>query len=655
MTYSFRIKATRWLTDKNWEDTLRFFAAQRSAIDEMCLIIHEFMGWFSPMEALQPEAELMGARMRHARALGYASAGINIGSTLGHADPVGDWSPEFTLPRAMGPDGTEATHCPCPNAPEFRAYIRAKYALFAAQEPDFIWVDDDLRGSHHGVIYPCFCPTCLERFGQGLDREALVRRLNDPAEGALRRAMVAFNADTLTDVCREIGEAVRAVDERIELGLMTIGSSHSTWGGHALAREMRALGAVRGRPGHGFYHDTVPRAIYDKIMDVGRQVRDYPKEVRDIQYELDSYPNIILDKSARTTLNEVLLADMMGCNGTAFLAIKRTEGALGEFAPLLQALAEQRPLCEALIELAAGLPLAGFWPADDNALMGKRAVDERGWFWEGGEYDIQRPNALLEIGIPLSPDPANSCGTLLARRIAEAFSDAELRGMLSRGVLLDSQALQVLWGRGLGELTGAKPGKQVLGGAFETLTDHPFNADFAGEQRDALVEPADGLCALDLLPGAEALARIVSYDERDLGVCQSAFTNALGGRVVVASYPPWRRNGTLAKRSQLLALAEWLAGGALPIRVETFSRVAPFIRMSADGSRWLAVLVNSSLDRSPELTVRVRGTADSAWLLDPPCSQPLKVCAGRITVPSLPPWQAVVLASHEAGQIRPVR
>ena len=61
--------------------------------------------------------------------------------------------------------------------------MKAKYQLFARAKPDFIWVDDDVRQSHHSVTYPCFCPICLGMFGRGNDRAALVKRMNDPADG----------------------------------------------------------------------------------------------------------------------------------------------------------------------------------------------------------------------------------------------------------------------------------------------------------------------------------------------------------------------------------------------------------------------------------------------------------------------------------------
>ena len=529
--------------------------------------------------------------------------------------------------------------------------MKAKYQLFARAKPDFIWVDDDLRQSHHGVTYPCFCPICLEMFGRGNDRAALVKRMNDPAEVELRRAWVEFNAATLESVCKDIGDAVRAVDPAIELGLMTIGSSHSTHGGHALDRWTAALGAVRGRPGHGFYWDDAPRGIYNKALDVGRQTRDYAPAVTNVQYELENYPYVALDKADRTVLNEVYLAVMMGCNGVAFNALKATTGTLEDFQPLVAAIAAERPAWESLIAHVAGLPAVGFWPADDNALMGKRAVDSTGWFWEGGVYNIHQPNPLVEMGIPLTPASRVSCGTLLAGRIAEAFTDVELRALLARGVLMDSSALEVLWSRGLGEFTGVRPGKKVLGGAVETLTAHALNGRFPGDSRDALMEPADNVRALELVqPGAAELARLTGYDGRDHGCCLSVYENALGGRVAVSSYVPWRRLGSLCKRSQLTELADWLGYDKVPVRIDAFRRVAPFVRMSGDGGHYAVLLLNSTLDTAEPFELRVRATAQKAALVTPDGALSLAVLPGegevRVAVPALGPWQpAVILGS----------
>jgi hypothetical protein len=191
----------------------------------------------------------------------------------------------------------------------------------------------------------------------------------------------------------------------------------------------------------------------------------------------------------------------------------------------------------------------------------------------------------------------------------------------------------------------------VLGGAVETLTAHALNGRFAGDNRDALMDAADNVRGLDLVsPGAAELARLTGYDGRDHGCCLSVYVNPLGGRVAVSSYVPWRRLGTLGKRSQLTELADWLAYGRMPVRIDDFRRVAPFVRMSADGARYAVVLLNSTLDAAAPFELRVRATAPRAMLVTPQGSVPLAVLPGdgevRVAVPTLGPWQpAVILGS----------
>jgi len=335
----------------------------------------------------------------------------------------------------------------------------------------------------------------------------------------------------------------------------------------------------------------------------------------------------------------------------AFNVLKGTPGTLEDYQPLVAAIAAERPAWELLVAHVAGLPASGFWPADDNHLMGKRAVDSSGWFWEGGAYDIHQPNPVAEQGIPLTPARAASCGTLLAGKVAEAFTDDELRELLARGVMLDSTALAVLWARGLGELTGVRLGEPVRGGAYETLTAHALNGRFAGDSRDALMDSADNTRVLERIdPQAAELARLTGHDGRDHGCCLSVYENALGGRVAVSTYATWRRLGSLCKRSQLTAVADWLSRGKLPVVIDAFRRVAPFARMSSDGSRYAIVLLNSTLDTAEPFVLRVRASARNAALVTSAGPTALEVAPGegevRVGVPALGPWQtAVILGS----------
>lgn len=647
---AYRIGVGQWGPGPQFRRLLDLLAENRQGVDEISLFDEDFPRPAAvPLETLAPIYDAMAGRIKQLREAGFR-AGINVICTLGHQNVTGVPLPKLPVQPMVGHDGKVSNACVCPNSTEFHAYIKERYRLAARAKPDFVWVDDDFRSSHHGVLYPCFCPICMKKFGRERTREALVAKLNAPANIELRRAWTEFCAASLESVAADIGGAVRQVDPAIEVGLMTIGYSHSTYGGYAFPRWMKAMGARRGRPGHGFYTDDAPRTILSKTFDVGREVRDYPPAVTTVEYELENFPYIELDKAAQTVLNESTLAIMMGCTGVAFNALKERIGTLEDYQPLMRAIRAERPVWEGLLKAAPGLPLAGFWPADTPMLMTNRTVGAAGWFREGREHNIQRPNQLAEIGLPLTPDRRSACGVILAGKVAEAFSDEELKSMLAGAVLMDGDALEVLWARGLGELTGVKPGDKYPEAVTETFTDHKLNGADRGDGREAMVQPADNVRSLlPLAPQVESLSSLVRYDGKECGSCLSIFTNRLNGRVAVASYAPWRQLGRGAKRRQMLALADWLCSGRLPVVIEQTARIAPFVRMSPDGKHIAVVLFNLALDPSGPLMLRLRAQPRQVFLLTAEAWKPLSARqtgeGTTLEIPSIPAWQTAVLVS----------
>ncbi len=395
-----------------------------------------------------------------------------------------------------------------------------------------------------------------------------------------------------------------------------------------------------------------------KALNVARQVRDSPSGVRTIAYELENAPYITLDKSVRTMINECTLALMMGCNGFALNVLNRYEGSLEDFHPHLQAIAAERSRWKTLVDSSSGLPLAGFWPADHPMLMANRVLDEQGWFIKHGDYNIQAPNQLFEMGIPFAVDPAHAQATILAGRVAEAFTTEELRDMLSKSVMLDPFALDVLWERGLGELTGVKPGGDVQLGygklhrvaVTERFTGHPLNGPDAGFVREAYtaIPERPGILVF-VSEGVIDLSRLIRHDGTDLGSCMTLYTNELGGHVAVSSYAPWNKIGLGPKRRQLIAVADWLSEGRLPVIIDETVRVAPFARQSTDG-RVVAVLFNTSLDATGSLTLRLRASPSEVSQVSDEGFRPLgtRVSPGEtvVEVPSIPPWSSITLVGY---------
>jgi hypothetical protein len=288
-------------------------------VDEIALFFGNMVIWhaYEPMESLTEKAALVRKRILELRAEGFVNIGVNVWPTFGSESQGWEQCPPLPFQPAVSFDGSIAHSTACIQTPEFLAYVQKKYALVSEIYPDFIWIEDDTRMADLGIAFPCFCDTCLSAFDAGSwkSRKELVAALDSPGQGALRGKWIEFNTAKLENLCSKIRQAVHGVDPRIDLGWMTVGPTHSTYSGRYVGRCAQVLGGRRGRPGHGFYTDEKPRDLIGKALEVGRQLREYPPNLVDIQYEYEDFPCIVLNKSLQTIANEITLALAMGCTG----------------------------------------------------------------------------------------------------------------------------------------------------------------------------------------------------------------------------------------------------------------------------------------------------------------------------------------------------
>jgi hypothetical protein len=610
---AWRIGVPCYEPAENLTPLLAFFADFMPIVEEMAFFETITHHLYIPLDKFADRATSLGHALKVVKRAGVPSAGINVLTTMGHINEAWDYMPPLPMQPMVGHDGSVSRGCACPNTPELREYVRAKYTMVAEQSPDFVWVDDDIRMNNHGVSWACFCPTCLALFaeetGRTFTREALVAAFNDPAEGDVRSAWIDHNVSSIESLMADVEAAIHAVDPAIITGLMTAGPGWTTYNGVAFDRWHRALKATKCRPGGGFYSDERPLGMVEKAMEVGRQIAVLPPEITDVQYELEDFPYAVIKKSATAFISECTLALASGCNGIAFNALGVWDSAYGDFRRYLEAITAVRPVWEQFVAHADGLPTVGLWPAWSPRYMARKSVHP-GEEWLAGDGAPMRPGVFAEIGLPFCTDtPADAA--VLSGRIIEAFDDDELRDIFSRGVMIDSPALDILTERGLADLTGVRIAHRYDNGLKEVLTDDPLNGASAGHVRDCRIEFwGDARGMADVLeptaPGVRELARMETYLYDDRGTCMTAFENSLGGRVVVMGYAPWIFFHSGAKRAQLFNLADWVTRGKLPVRVDDVVPLLPFARFNADRTRGSVVLLNACLDPLPPTTVHVR-------------------------------------------------
>lgn len=658
-TISLRIGTPYW-RDAAWRKRLlAALRAYRETIEEVALFTsatHPPLPLATVRELAAEAAEILP----EFRAAGL-SAGINHLATIGHLNENLAHSLNEPWTRLTDIDGAVEEGNYCPNDPEFRQYVHDSYVALARAQPDFIWVDDDVRLQGHGkVIHACFCDRCLALFsaesGHSWTREELreVFGSGTPAERlAMRKLWLAHNRRTMRELLAHIRAAVDAVDPTLPVGLMT---GENFYSGCAYDEWARTLAGAQGtsvmwRPGGGFYTDDWTAGLLCKAHSIGRQVATLPAVVVDIQSEIENFPYQRLKKAASTLALEVAAYIGAGCTGAALNCIGFVDAdPEREYLPYFDAVRDCRAFLDRAVAAFGRSPAAGVWQALDRDEYATVHADGD---WTAA-YGWHSPTALVEwaeIGLPPAYGREGAAMTVLSGDSCLAFSREELGDLLAGGVLLDGPALRRLAALGFAEDIGFEVVGVREDDTIEQFTADPLNGPLAGAQRDCRQsfkgwsQPAYLLRPLS--PTARVLAEGVDYGGASHGAVLGIFENARGGRVAVCGYFPWSYLQTYAKTLQMKTLCRWLSRESLSALVGSYHKIAVWSHRDTAG-RPALLLANVSLDPADQVRLLVRGAGPLILTRMDGREEPLppRGTDGPYTVfdiPHIAAWQAVLL------------
>lgn len=641
---SFRIGVPQWLSPERYEELLALFEKYKGVTDEITFFTSATHPPL-PLEEIQRRARVLAQRIPRARQLGYR-AGINVLSTLGHHNEnlanslAGDYTHLTDI------DGRVCQGTICPSDPRTQEYVRKVYEAVTQAEPDYIWIDDDVRlAGHAPAATTCFCDRCLALFSQENGRQwtrpslkAAFSQGTPEQRLALRKAWMVHNRRTIGRLLELIERTVHGIKPGLPLGFMTGDRFYEGYDFDTWARTLSGPGRaeVRWRPGGGFYQDENIAGLADKSHDVGRQVAVLPPEVVSIQSEIENFPYQRLKKSAHITVLEAASHMAAGCTGAAFNVLSMNDEPLGEdeFEPLVARIRQSRPFLDLL---AANL--------GRGSLTGIHAAWSKDTYLAG-----VRPNQsmrMLEIGLPAAYAPGGGQVMLLQGDAAIALGKEEILKMLGSGVYMDTAALGHLNEMGYSELTGFEVDRTVASDCIEEFLAHPLNGRFAGRQRDCRQSFWPGAAAIlkKADPKGQVLARIVDYAGREVGPATTGiFENRLGGRVCVAGYYPWTSVHSLSKSAQMKSVMRWLSKDRLPAYVDSFHKINLWVRQPVEG-RVVLAMTNSSHDAARNVTLLVLTDKTEMRVFDMDCRETRVASSAadgpyrKFVIPAVEPWQ----------------
>ncbi len=383
---SFRIGPALSLSEGRFTELLALFDKYRGVTDDITFfssVTHAPL----PIEVFNSRMEVLKDRMSVVRKHGYRT-GINILTTIGHHNEDLPHSLKGEYTNMTGIDGNISEGSFCPNDDNLREYIKGIYRSTAEARPDYIWIDDDIRMGHMEIGYGCFCDNCLKIFknesGSEYTRESISRAFDEGTveeKLKLRKDWLQHNRNTISRLFELIERTVHEVGPDISLGFMT---GDRFFEGYDFSNWAKTLSGpnnvpVMWRPGGGFYEDNVTSELAGKSHDIGRQVSQLSKEVKNIQSEIENFTYQRLKKSENIVVLETASHIAAGSRGAAFNVLSFYDEPLTEYEPLLKKLKEARPFFDLMVNSFGTSEVVGvsaLWNRDSYATMN---MDHGSW------------------------------------------------------------------------------------------------------------------------------------------------------------------------------------------------------------------------------------------------------------------------------------
>lgn len=598
--YTFTSVLRIWeylLYDKNKQHELfRLLEAYPNAYDDV-IVFTQNNHSVRTLETHRKTAACMEPILRKIETYGIRS-GIDVLCTVGFFKDNPSPEMDGKYPPYITMSGEKACGRICAEVPESRAYIAEQYQIYARLQPGMIYIDDDISAMS------CFCPACVKRFAkeygfmpkEAATREKLVSLLESDdltLRKQVRDAWIDFNAVRIAELFALIEKSVHEVNPGIPLGFMshvagTDGLENEIW-----ARALRGgtANTLSWRPGGGVYTEFTPNEVLDKANRISAQIRYLPDYVTRVESEIENFPYHSLRKSPGFTAFESLVYLAAGCTGTAFNVCSTESFQPEEYGRFFQMAQDVRPASKTIVDFMKRAPAKGIaFP------WGKRTAAnplQHPWALYSNS-NMPLTNELAQIGLPTASNWENTCVFLLDASIAVQLTDQELLHILTAGVLMSTEALNICNQRGFGDYTGFITKEGFPEATHGRDTSHPFNMPGC-HIRD--VRQAFGYCGTiytieKTAEAAQYLTEAIDFAHQVRGMSSGIYENPYGGRIAVDGIQPFSWAYTLPRSIQIKNICRWLSRDTLGAYIASYHRLALWQR--GDG----IFLANFAMERA---------------------------------------------------------
>jgi hypothetical protein len=620
----------KFTAQRRLEELIEF--CKRTKTDAVQFFVNLRSNWYYMPDTLENTLEWACEMKKTAEAIRAEgiSYQLNLQDLLGHQSGGMDMRKDYQWEFLVNQRGEVNPGCACPIGPKFREIMRQQLEAWANTKPDAIWIDDDFRLHNHGLTdkgldWYCYCTLHLQEFskrmGRKFTREELLEAVLKPGEPSIERLeWLDFLNETMNDTAGWISNTIHNISPETRVAQMTSNAdNHSVEGrnwGDFLSNLAGSNHKPMTRPTFGPYAEIDPLEYFEAYLRYDQmRVNTFMQYKGRVDFcpEIENSRYTRWAKSYAGTRFQLWLGQLLGCRGVT-LALHDLEGSPLDEEPLYEeVLVHERPALDALASQVTGDFTARGVSLITDPLMARKiqisdCCDINDFLKPEHTWDASFVQMGVPVGFHSSEDALKQEVTALDGRTAWIPDHIQMKQLLSKGVLLDSKAAEVLIKRGYGEYIGVSA---VNFRNYQTGSElfHAFIIDGVADKRMPIRLSAGNWAELTIKHGAvEATTLVVPSGECFPGTV--LFENSLGGRIATYAGCGSIDNEFFnhARVAWTHGLLNWLSRESFPLIVKARQRMLT-LRRDSD-TRVLLAFANFSVDPLREIKGVLSGEED---------------------------------------------
>ena len=526
--------------------------------------------------------------------------GVLIQSILGHVPRGHKKFEPWTRTRDI--DGKNVRYCILD--PRMQDYVFKMTKAIAAENPCFIMTDDDCRSFSPKA--ECFCDLHTAEFNKRMKTSytpkeyiALVKK-SKPGD-AVFNTFRKLQEEQVVLTLKTVRKAIDSVNPAIPTGNCLSGWEQPF--GHEIAKSINGKGLPKiMRIGNALYLEFDPKRDFPYIAAKTMAMRQYYPEVDFLLDESDNYPHSLFGRSSRNFHAKITSSLFFGLAGAKLWLVNMFKGDVPMAQKYTDILAKNRLVYPELVKLAkeskqSGVIIPSYskphsWhPTATGELM----KEDDNW----GEILF----AMYGIPWKMSVDrKEKGIYAIAGAKAVDRLTDAEIRELLGKKLLLDGVAATAFCKRGFSEYLGVMAEKKSYRGGMilDKQTGKRYWADGHPERPFLTVKDATVLAEFQYKTNS------ADPDYKVSGPAVTLYKNKLGGRVCVTAYCVKKyqvQTNTDPFKNYVVSLLDYLNGEPLPYLVKDYQNVSVFSRTQKTGEEVLAVYA-LSFDRLDPINIR---------------------------------------------------